>query len=109
MLGRALKASGYARGKYLVATKVNESFLAPGLLREHLEASLTRMQLDYVDLYQLHWHSRAAVKSERYPERVLPAETSLEDTMQELVCNPLPPLPSHTCTHSRARFRGGIG
>jgi diketogulonate reductase-like aldo/keto reductase len=44
----------------LVATKVSENFLDPKQLREHLEASLKRLQMDYVDLYQIHWHSRAS-------------------------------------------------
>ena len=54
VLGRALKASGYPRSSYVVATKVSESFLEPALLEEHLDASLKRMGLDYIDLYQIH-------------------------------------------------------
>eukprot|EP00040_Diaphanoeca_grandis_P003744 m.25755 g.25755 ORF g.25755 m.25755 type:complete len:377 (-) comp15161_c0_seq1:218-1348(-) len=82
--GRALKASGYARDKYVVATKVSESNLEPKLLREHLNASLKRLDMDYIDIYQVHWHSRAALKSDVYPERPLAAEVPLEDTFKEL-------------------------
>ena len=71
VLGRALKASTHARDTYMVATKVNETCLAPADLREHLDASLARLQLDYIDVYQLHWHSRAGVRSTTYPERPL--------------------------------------
>ena len=56
-MGRALKASGYARSSYMIATKVSETYLEPTLLQEHLDASLERMGVDYIDLYQLHWYS----------------------------------------------------
>ena len=36
------------------------------------------------DLYQLHWASRAAVKTEKYPERPLPEEVPLEETLAAL-------------------------
>jgi aryl-alcohol dehydrogenase-like predicted oxidoreductase len=81
-LGRALKASGYARNEYAIATKVSEAYLAPNLLREHLEQSLKRLQTDYVDIYQIHWHSRAALKTEKYPERPLTVEVPLEETLE---------------------------
>jgi len=84
VLGRALKASDYARDKYMVATKVSETNLAPAVLRAHLEASLARLQLDYIDVCQIHWHSRAGVRSATYPERPLEAEVPLEETLQEL-------------------------
>ena len=57
VMGRALKASGYARSSYMIATKVSETYLEPALLKEHLDASLERMGVDYIDLYQLHWYS----------------------------------------------------
>jgi len=84
VLGRALKKSGYSRDSYLVATKVCENYLTPELLSQHLEASLARLQLDYVDLFQVHWHSRAAVRTPAYPERPLEKEIPLKDTMLAL-------------------------
>jgi aryl-alcohol dehydrogenase-like predicted oxidoreductase len=84
VLGRALKASGYKRDEYIIATKVSESYLSAALVREHLEGSLLRLQTDFIDLYQIHWHSRAAQKSEHYPERPLEQEVPLEETMKAL-------------------------
>ena len=69
VMGRAFKAIGAPRSSYHIATKVSESYLAPELIREHLDASLQRLQTDYVDLYQVHWHSRAALQTEKYPDR----------------------------------------
>ena len=54
-MGAALRASGYDRSKYYIATKVSESYLEPTLLKEHLDASLARIGVDCIDLYQLHW------------------------------------------------------
>lgn len=121
VMGRALKASGYERSSYHIATKVSEAFLEPALLRQHLEASLRRLGVDYIDLcvcrsdpirhgrsastaavrparpppscaptappprrYQIHWASRAAVRTDRYPQRPLGAEVPLEATLAAL-------------------------
>lgn len=84
VMGRALEATGYKRSDYYIATKVSESYLAPALLKQHLDASLERIGTDYIDLYQIHWASRAALRTERYPDRALTAEVPLEDTLRAL-------------------------
>jgi aryl-alcohol dehydrogenase (NADP+) len=62
VLGKALKELGVPREEVIVATKVF-SPMGPGLnqrglsrkhIRHALEASLRRLNLDYVDLYQIH-------------------------------------------------------
>ncbi len=60
--GRALKDFGPARDSYVLATKVygamGDSPNQKGLSRKHImaaiDASLTRLGMDYVDLYQIH-------------------------------------------------------
>ncbi len=52
MIGRALAGR---RGKVVLASKVGSQSLRPEALREHCEASLRRLQTDYLDLYQIHW------------------------------------------------------
>jgi aryl-alcohol dehydrogenase-like predicted oxidoreductase len=62
LLGQSLKALGLPRSELIVATKatgtMDESPNGRGQSRHHLfnqvDASLKRLQLDYIDLYQLH-------------------------------------------------------
>lgn len=83
-LGRALKASGHPRDSYVVATKVSESNLSRELILDHVRASIARIGCGYIDLLQLHWHPRAAVKCAAYPDRPLERETPLEETIAAL-------------------------
>jgi aryl-alcohol dehydrogenase-like predicted oxidoreductase len=61
-VGGALKALGLARGEVILATKATggmgpgkmESGFSKKHLLDQIDASLARLQLDYVDLYQIH-------------------------------------------------------
>jgi myo-inositol catabolism protein IolS len=52
-LGKALKG---IREKAIIGTKISPSNTAPDVLRSHCEASLKRLQTDYIDIYMIHWH-----------------------------------------------------
>ena len=72
-LGRALNASGYARGDYIVATKLSN--FAPqqyplAECRKMFEKSLEYLQTDYIDNYLLHSVGNGGFKtfSQRYLE-----------------------------------------
>lgn len=73
LLGDVL--SGYTRSSYVLATKVyfpmtsTDKGLSAAQIHKQIDASLRRLQTDYVDLYQCH----------RYDE-----DTPLEETMQAL-------------------------
>lgn len=60
IIGKWLKASG-KRDKVVIATKVGSEMgpgkkgLAPAYIEEAAEASLRRLQVDAIDLYQSHW------------------------------------------------------
>ncbi len=43
------------RARALIATKISPHHADPAGLRHYLEASLRRLQTDYVDIYMLHW------------------------------------------------------
>jgi len=51
-LGRAL---GSRRGEAIVCSKISPSNARPKDLRAHCEASLRRLDTDYIDIYLLHW------------------------------------------------------
>lgn len=52
-LGEALR--GIPRHKVLIGTKISPSNTEPRKLVTHCEASLQRLQTDYIDLYMVHW------------------------------------------------------
>lgn len=60
IIGNWLKRRG-GRDKIVIATKVgsemgpNEKGLSPVYIRKAVDASLKRLQTDYIDLYQSHW------------------------------------------------------
>jgi aryl-alcohol dehydrogenase-like predicted oxidoreductase len=52
-LGRALR--GLPRHRVIIATKISPSNTGPATLVKHCEASLRRLQTDYIDVYIVHW------------------------------------------------------
>ena len=56
-VGAALRATKVARADIHLTTKVWNENLAPDALRRAFEASLSRLQVEYVDLYLIHWPS----------------------------------------------------
>jgi len=52
-LGRAIK--GMDRSKVVLGSKISPANTEPHKLVEHCEASLRRLQTDYIDLYMVHW------------------------------------------------------
>src|SRR5437763_9217637 len=59
-IGAAIAASGIARGDLHVTTKVWHENLAPDAIRRAFDASLSKLRLDHVDLYLVHWPSKTA-------------------------------------------------
>ncbi len=59
-IGAALAAARLPRGELHVTTKVWHENLSPDAIRRSFDASLTKLRLDHVDLYLVHWPSKAA-------------------------------------------------
>ena len=51
-LGKALKGR---RVEAVIGTKISPSNTQPSVLRSHCEASMRRLQTDYIDIYMVHW------------------------------------------------------
>lgn len=56
-IGAALKAARVPRAELIVTTKVWHENLGPGAIQRACEGSLTKLGLDHVDLYLVHWPS----------------------------------------------------
>jgi aryl-alcohol dehydrogenase-like predicted oxidoreductase len=57
--GRSEEALGVAlrgrRQEAIIGTKIPPEYTSPSVLREHCEASLRRLQTDWIDIYLVHW------------------------------------------------------
>jgi aryl-alcohol dehydrogenase-like predicted oxidoreductase len=69
------QALGSHRQEVIIATKVGAGNLAPEKVATACEASLERLQTDYIDLYQIHWPSGS------WGSPIVP----IEDTMAALL------------------------
>lgn len=49
------KAFNHMRDKVIIATKVSQNHLQPDALRISCETSLANLQMDYIDIYYIHW------------------------------------------------------
>lgn len=92
VLGSWLAKTG-RRGDVVIATKItgagngnvrgrNGAPITPATIREAVEGSLTRLQTDYIDLYQFHWPNRGSYHFRKYwdyiPEKRDPAAERAE-------------------------------
>lgn len=57
-VGEGLRASGVARDKVFICTKVRENNLTPENFVKSLDQSLANLQLPYVDLLLIHWNNK---------------------------------------------------
>ncbi|HBE03819.1 MAG: hypothetical protein A2096_16755 [Spirochaetes bacterium GWF1_41_5] len=84
-LGQALK--DLPRDKVVIGTKISPSNTEPLVLREHLEASLKRLETDYIDLYMVHWpitpHSIAHFTEKKICPDVREAFSALQNLRKE--------------------------
>lgn len=69
-LGKIMRS--IPRDQVLIGSKISPANCQPNVLVEHCEASLRRLQTDYIDLYMVHWpvHSASIKSFTKDPERI---------------------------------------
>jgi diketogulonate reductase-like aldo/keto reductase len=55
LIGRAVRESGIDRGKLFITTKVSPQHLGHDKVLQSCANSLKRLNMDYIDLYLIHW------------------------------------------------------
>jgi myo-inositol catabolism protein IolS len=63
ILGKALADR---RDRAIVGTKISPNHTEPSVLRAHCEASLRRLQSDYIDVYMVHWPIRTHAAADSF-------------------------------------------
>jgi myo-inositol catabolism protein IolS len=82
-LGKALKG---IRHKAVVCSKVSPSNASKEVLRNHCEASLKRLGMDYLDIYMLHWPiNYTAMKHFTGDKNILSNPPSTKEAFETLI------------------------
>ena len=82
-LGLAMK--GIPRDKIVVGTKVSPSNCYKATLMEHCEASLKRLDTDYVDIYMVHWPVHPhSIRHFTQDERIIQDPPGLDEAFEAM-------------------------
>lgn len=82
-LGQALK--GMPRNQMIIGTKISPSNVEPLTLVEHCEASLRRLQTDYIDIYMVHWPVTAhSIRHFTTEDKPTPSPAAAFETLRQL-------------------------
>ncbi|CAO3656014.1 unnamed protein product [Mucor fragilis] len=91
-VGQAIKDSGIPRQELFITTKLWNNSHRPDLVEKALEVSLANLQLDYLDLYLMHWPVAFQASKSNFPKtedgKIALDSTSFVDTyaaMEKLV------------------------
>lgn len=82
-LGQAVRESGLPREDFIIETKLWIQERGYENARHALDASLKRLQMDYVDLYLIHWPRQSGKSDENWKEVNLETWRALEELQTE--------------------------
>lgn len=82
-LGTAVKESGLPREDFMIETKLWIDELGYDNARRAFSESLQRLQMDYVDLYLIHWPRQTGAEDEEWKKLDLETWRALEELVDE--------------------------
>ena len=82
-VGEGVRKSGIKRDEIFISTKLWTDEMGYEEAKQALQRSLKRMQMDYVDLYLIHWPRMTASPEENWKERDLETWRAMEDMKKE--------------------------
>ena len=82
-LGSALKESGIKRDEVIVETKLWIDEMGADGVSLALEKSLTRLQMDHVDIYMIHWPRQTGSDDEKWKELDIETWKAMEKAVRQ--------------------------
>lgn len=82
-LGSAIKESGISRSEVIIETKLWIDEMGAENAKRALDKSLDRLQMDYVDIYMIHWPRQTGADDENWKELDIDTWKAMEEMVKQ--------------------------